>query len=87
MCSSAYALRSYLYLLVHTLIAGPAALWLGAGPGASMCLNHPKVVMLAPHDENERSSLLCCFNTIVLPSHQVSCRSIKLSELPEPLSR
>ncbi|CAL5219251.1 g1047 [Coccomyxa viridis] len=31
--SSAYALRSYLYLLVHTLIAGPAALWLGAGPG------------------------------------------------------
>lgn len=32
-CSATYALRSYLYLLVHTLIAGPAALWLGAGAG------------------------------------------------------
>ena len=36
MCSSAYALRSYLYILVHTTIAGPAALWLGAGPGMDL---------------------------------------------------
>ena len=32
--SAEYALRSYLYLLVHALVAGPAALWLGAGSGA-----------------------------------------------------
>ena len=35
LCSATYALRSYLYLLVHTLIAAPAALWLGAGSGYS----------------------------------------------------
>lgn len=32
--SAQYALRSHLYLLLHALVAGPAALWLGAGPGA-----------------------------------------------------
>ena len=32
--SSEFALRSYLYLVLHALVAGPAALWLGAGPGA-----------------------------------------------------
>ena len=36
MCSAAYALRSYLYLLVHTVIAGPAALWLGTGSGKTL---------------------------------------------------
>ena len=36
LCSAAYALRSYLYLLVHTIIAGPAALWLGTGSGETL---------------------------------------------------
>ena len=36
LCSAAYALRSYLYLLVHTVIAGPAALWLGTGSGVTL---------------------------------------------------
>ena len=36
LCSATYALRSYLYLLAHTLIAAPAALWLGAGSGTAL---------------------------------------------------
>ena len=32
-CSAAYALRPYLYLLLHTIVAGPAALWFGSGTG------------------------------------------------------
>lgn len=31
--SSEFALRSYLYLLVHALVAGPASWWFGQGPG------------------------------------------------------
>lgn len=31
--SSEFALRSYLYLLLHALVAGPAAWWYGGGPG------------------------------------------------------
>ncbi|MCO5587878.1 hypothetical protein L7F22_041830 [Adiantum nelumboides] len=30
---SEFALRSYLYLLLHALVAGPAAWWYGGGPG------------------------------------------------------
>ncbi|KAI5078870.1 hypothetical protein GOP47_0006541 [Adiantum capillus-veneris] len=30
--SSEFALRSYLYLLLHALVAGPAAWWFGGGP-------------------------------------------------------
>ena len=32
-CSAAYALRPYLYLLLHTIVAGPAALWFGSAAG------------------------------------------------------
>lgn len=31
--SSEFALRSYLYLLLHALLAGPATWWYGGGPG------------------------------------------------------
>ncbi|KAH7331694.1 hypothetical protein KP509_20G046700 [Ceratopteris richardii] len=31
--SSEFALRSYFYLLLHALVAGPAAWWYGEGPG------------------------------------------------------
>lgn len=32
-CSAQFALRPYLYLLLHTSVAGPAALWFGSGAG------------------------------------------------------
>ena len=32
-CSAQFALRPYLYLLLHTAVAGPAALWYGSGAG------------------------------------------------------
>ena len=32
-CSAKYALRPYLYLLLHTTVTGPAALWFGSGAG------------------------------------------------------
>lgn len=31
--SAEFALRPHLYLLLHALVGGPAALWLGTGPG------------------------------------------------------
>lgn len=31
--SAKFALRSYLYLLLHAIVAGPASLWYGAGGG------------------------------------------------------
>ncbi|BDA41987.1 Alpha-1,2-mannosyltransferase ALG9 [Coccomyxa sp. Obi] len=34
--SAQYALRSHLYLLLHALVGGPAALWLGAGAGKAV---------------------------------------------------
>lgn len=32
-CSAQYALRPYLYLLLHTTVAAPAALWFGSESG------------------------------------------------------
>lgn len=32
-CSARYALRPYLYLLLHTTVAAPAALWFGSESG------------------------------------------------------
>ncbi len=38
--SSKYALRSYLYLLLHAAVAGPAALLFGTGAGAALHARH-----------------------------------------------
>ncbi len=38
--SSKYALRSYLYLLLHAAVAGPAALLFGTGAGAALHTRH-----------------------------------------------
>lgn len=34
-CSAQFALRSYLYLLLHATVAAPAAVWFGSGAGGS----------------------------------------------------
>ena len=60
MRSSAYALRSYLYLLVHTLIAGPAALWLGAGPGMGPCPNKRSFHILNLYEVSQAVGLVLC---------------------------
>ena len=39
-CSAQYALRSYLYLLLHTVVAAPAAVWLGPGRGSNLPLHY-----------------------------------------------
>lgn len=43
--SAAYALRPYLYLLLHTAVAGPAALWFGSGVGKIAVFQLTKTVL------------------------------------------
>ena len=35
--SAEFGLRSYWYLILHSFVAGPAALWFGDGRGESAC--------------------------------------------------
>ncbi len=43
--SAEFALRSWLYILLHAAVATPAAWWYGAGPGKNMVFIYTRVAL------------------------------------------